>query len=99
MRQRSTRDLSHPLGPEILARHMQFVPTIAVTKYLTDFLKLGGSRLLVSADVGTPDPTNEDVRQNIIILNLDGVSDNRHKIRASKGLRMVGGSVFLLIPT
>jgi choline dehydrogenase-like flavoprotein len=60
------RYLSHPMDIEILARLVQFIPTLISTKPLSTFFKLNGRR--IPTDAFTPEqpvPTIEDAKQYV----------------------------------
>ena len=104
------RYMSHPLGLEILARHMQFLPTIAETKPLAGFVKEGGETIPKIMDVRVLEATKEHVRRNTVTFNylyntcamilreLGGVVNRRLRVFGVKRLRVVDTNIFPMIP-
>ena len=102
--------LSHPLDLEILARHAQYLLTIASTEPLSSLLKPGGKRIPPNPDLSTIEAAKEHCRRNLIsnwhpcgscaMMPRDqrGVVDERLKVHGISGLRVVDASVFPMIP-
>ncbi|KAJ8102390.1 glucose-methanol-choline oxidoreductase [Lipomyces tetrasporus] len=93
--------LSHPVDIEILARHVQWVPTLVGTKPLADYVKPNGAVLPKGTD---------HVKRNTVTFNhpcgtgammsfdLGGVVDDRLRVNSVNSLRVVDASVFPMIP-
>lgn len=101
---------THPADVEIIARHLQFLRTIASTKPLADLLKPDGLTIPVDVDlddleyvrnklVGTGFTTYHPCGTCAMMpRELNGVVDERLRVHGVNGLRVVDASVFPLIP-
>ncbi|KAK9327734.1 hypothetical protein V1520DRAFT_357651 [Lipomyces starkeyi] len=99
--------LSHPVDIEILARNVQWVPTLVGTKPLADYVKPNGAVLPKGTDVSSLDKAREHVKRNtfnhpcgtcaMMSFDLGDVVDDRLRVYGVNGLRVVA-SVFPMIP-
>ena len=103
------RYLSHPLDAEVLARHVQYVETLAQTEPLASLFKKEGRRCPPDTTVNDLQSAKEIIKQGISYFHptgtcammpkaIGGVVNERLIVHGTRNLRIVDASIMPLQP-